>query len=255
VRPRLAGGLISRPSPDAEEQSAAQPAVRPDSVSPEAAAGFRHPSELPAPWSPLEEPRAGASDAGVPACWERPVLRKHVLQVQPRAVASREQPHVKYELRSATAGADRKVSDLAWEPVERAVPESEFRAARQEAQEASPLARMPVAGAAGPRARLAARRSESPGLAARPRPLLRAWGWKARATARATGQPQPYVQPVRPTLRSPAIRSIPRSAGASLQSRLVHRSSWSGFSFRRHPAPGACRGSRWVSPRVRGPAR
>jgi hypothetical protein len=160
--------------------------------------------------------------------------------------------------RAATAGAGRKVSVLAGERAARAGPESVFRAGEPAGPRAVPKLVLRTVEDAGERtAEPEEERPRGPrGLVAELPPQAPAWQEQPRATVRAKGPPPPRVPPQFPIRRTSgeAIRSIPPLAGASLQSPQVHRSSWSGFSSRIRPTPGAYRGSRWVSPRALVPA-
>ena len=221
-RPHLAGGLISQLNPDAAAQSAERSAVRPNSVSREAAAGCLRPWELPALWSPTEEPLAGASDGPARACWV--LLQAFGLgSVPARAVEAAlpgEQEYVlpvKYELqarRSATAGADRKESGRAAEQAEPDGPESEFRAAGPSAVLKHSL--KPAAGAAAPHAESEEHQRESRGPAAQLPPPLRVCEPRAHATAPCRRKPPGRLRlcarefPFQAMRKNQAIRSILR---------------------------------------------
>jgi len=91
----------------------------------EAAADCHRPWAFPGEWSRREGLRDGARDGAAPAYWE-PRLNSPAL--------AQEEKHALRATFRARAGADLKVSDLAWEPVERAGPESECRGASSAAR-------------------------------------------------------------------------------------------------------------------------
>ncbi len=129
----------------------------------------------------------------------------------------------------AKAGADRKESDLAGGPVERAGPESECRAARPAVQQRVPeraLERDPLAQRhyRKPAADAAAQieepeeepepLQESRGLVAKPPLPVRAWEPKAPAKVRRKPRLRVPARFPFQSKQSGAIHSIPPSAGA-----------------------------------------
>lgn len=212
-RRRPAGGLISRLDRRAAEQPGGRQAVRQDSVWQEAAVGCRHPWEIRARRSPTEERPDGAWDAER-ACWAQSRnWPAPVLPGPPEAGARR--IHAKKP--PATAGADRKESDLAWGPAVRDGLESEYREARRVFPQRAQPARKRAADA---RARIEEVEEEQAPPELRElrvvqSPLrVRAWEPTARAMAsrelrlRAPGR-LPF-----PSKRSGATHWIPLSAGA-----------------------------------------
>jgi hypothetical protein len=145
-RAHQADELVSRLNPDAAEQSDAQPAVRQDSVSRGAAEGSLRPWVLPARWSRPEERRAGERDGAAPACWEPFRDRLGEGARAAKALAARRDEGGLPGKRWAEAGADRKESDRAWGPAEKAGREWEYPAAQPAGQK---VVRQPEAAAAG----------------------------------------------------------------------------------------------------------
>jgi hypothetical protein len=114
-------------------------------------------------------------DAEAPACWGRfPEWPASGVRAAKAPAAPRGELGLP-EKRSAAAGADRKESDLAWGPAERAGPESEYRVAQPAGQT---VVRQPGAAAAAPIEQVQMEqppREPHAALPAEPRQLVRAW--------------------------------------------------------------------------------